>query len=105
MNRAAETQHLIERIRVLFGVDRCEPEPTPPNSPYASTGAADTFQVEYMPRSDVHPADPDEAANAWLNTPNPTLGGLCPKICLHGNPEQRAILDAVLSSLEDGAFS
>ena len=105
MNHGKETQHLIERIRVLFGVVPCAPTPAQPNSPYASTGGVDTFQVEYMPLSDVHPADPNEAANAWLNTPNPTFGGLCPKIYLHGNPEQRAFLDAVLSSLEDGAFS
>ena len=105
MNHAAETQHLVERIRVLFGGVPCEPAPAPPKSPYASTGGVDTFQVEDMPRSNAQPADPNEAANAWLNTPNPTFGGLCPKIYLHGKPDQRAFLDAVLSSLEDGAFS
>ena len=105
MTTAPETQQLFERIRALFGIVPRETATPTSDSPYASGDDIESFQIEHMPLAGGKPADATEAATAWLNTPNPTFGGFCPKIYLDGSPDQRAFLDAVLTSLEDGAFS
>lgn len=73
-------------------------------SPYAAPDVPESFDIE-IPGVRVQPAEPQDAATIWLNTPNPTFGGLCPKLFVNGTDQQRAFLDTVLSSLEDGAFS
>lgn len=42
---------------------------------------------------------------AWLDAPNPALGDECPRVLLRGDEKQRARLAAILSALEQGAFS
>ena len=95
----------LRRIAVLFGDAPASPVPDPPDgSPYSVAAQVQLFDIE-IPDRELAPRDPAEAAAAWLNTPNPTFGGLCPQNFLNGTDDQRAFLDGVLSSLEDGAFS
>ena len=105
MDDIPNAEQLFQRIRVLFGIAPVESTPWPDDSPYSSAEGIETFQITDMPALDAEPGDPSEAAAMWLNTPNPTFGGLCPKIYLEGNPDQRAFLHSILSSREDGAFS
>ena len=105
MNRTPDAEQLFQRVRVLFGVvpaDRVQDQLG--DSPYSSSGAVRSFDIE-LPGIALEPSDPAQSAAAWLNTPSPVFGGLCPKNFLDGSDDQRAFLDSVLRSLEDGAFS
>ena len=43
--------------------------------------------------------------DSWLDTPNPSFGGKCPRSFLDGTDEQRTFLSGIVDSIEDGAFS
>lgn len=106
MSAPPDAERLLQRIHVLFGVVPAEhavPAPSA-DSPYSVSARVESFDVG-IPDKRLKPDDPAKAAAAWLNTPNPTFGGLCPKIFIDGTDDQRAFLDGVLSSLEEGAFS
>lgn len=106
MNAPPDAECLFQRIRVLFGVvpaDHAVPAPST-DSPYSVSAHIESFDVG-IPDTGLRPDDPAKAAAAWLNTPNPTFGGLCPKTFIDSTDDQRAFLDGVLSSLEEGAFS
>lgn len=47
----------------------------------------------------------EERIAEWLDAPNPALGGERPRALLRGDEKQRARLSAILSALEQGAFS
>ena len=105
MRAHPDIEYLLQRIDVLFGVVSTDQVPAPPvDSPYSICAPVQLFDIE-IPDRKLAPRDPAEAAAAWLNTPNPTFGGLCPQNFLDGTDDQRAFLDGVLSSLEDGAFA
>ena len=74
------------------------------DSPYVSSKHIESFDVELRGR-DAESVDPAKIAAAWLTTPNPSFGGLCPQNFMDGTDDQRAFLAAFLSSIEDGAFS
>ena len=97
---------LVGRIQALFGGPSAHDDVVPlvAGSPYAEPGDSKPFDVD-IPGFGTQPAAPKDAAMAWLDTPNPTFGGLCPRLFVNGTDQQRAFLAAVLSSLEDGAFS
>lgn len=96
---------LVGRIQALFGRPPAHDDIVPlvAGSPYAEPGDSKPFDVD-IPGFGTQ-TDPKDAATTWLDTPNPTFGGLCPRLFVNGTDQQRAFLDAVLSSLEDGAFS
>ena len=111
------------RIVTLFGapVDTSAAAAPAPDSPYSA--AAEVAEVEPVDISEEVVAflraqfgndrvagelNPEAAAEAWLGTPNPAFGGLCPRDFLEeegATDDQQAFLNGVLSSLEDGAFS
>ena len=110
----------IERIRALFG--DAPDAPVGPvrddNSPYSAAAEVELVDISEEVVASLRAQfgngrvagelSPEAAANAWLNTPNPTFGGFCPNEFLEekGATENRqAFLNSVLSSLEDGAFS
>ena len=99
-------EQLLERIHLIFGVADAPACPQQHESPYVPVppGDIDDFDVQ-IAGSDAEPCDAEGVENAWLNTPNPLFGGLCPQILLHGTDDERAFLASVLSSIEDGAFS
>ena len=43
--------------------------------------------------------------DSWLDTPNPSFGGKCPRSFLDGTDEQGTFLSGIVDSIEDGAFS
>ena len=49
--------------------------------------------------------DADTLSNFWLDSPNPTFGGKCPRTFLNGNDEQQCFLSGIISGFEDGSFS
>ena len=106
MTAIPHADELVRRIQALFG----DPPATDnivrlvAGSPYAEPGDSEPFDID-IPGLGSRPADPEDGATTWLNTPNPTFGGLCPKLFVDGTDQQRASLDTVLSSLADGAFS
>ncbi len=106
MNGPPDADQLVERVRVLFGVVTLEPEALeqPADSPYAASATIENFHIP-IPDSHAQPVDPACAAAAWLTTPNPSFGGVCPQNLIDGTDDQRAFLASVLSSIEDGAFS
>ncbi len=102
-----------QRIRILFGPAPAFAARPPDGSPYSAAAEVETVDIseaasllaQFGNGRVAREPDPVAAADAWLDTPNPTFGGLCPRAFLRGTPKQRAFLDGVLSSLEDGAFS
>ena len=104
MDGTPNADQLVERIRVLFGVVPAYRSPPGHDSPYVSAEHIDDFDVA-IAAAGSEPGDPSEIAAAWLTTPNPSFGGLCPQILIDGTDDQRAFLAAFLSSIEDGAFS
>ena len=108
------------RIVTLFGasVDTSAAAPPVPDSPYSAAAEVEpvdisdevvaSLQAQFGNGRVAGELSPEAAADAWLGTPNPTFGGLCPKEFLKENDatdKQQAFLNGVLSSLEDGAFS
>ena len=93
---------LRRRIDTLFGVAE-RPDTSPPDatSPVASADEVECFTIP-LPDPRPEATNPVHAANKWLDTPNATFGGLCPRNFLDGSAEQRAFLTNILSSLEDG---
>ena len=89
---------------MLFGVERPVTTLQLPgaNSPYAVANGIKTFEVPGLPQAKC---DAEDLTDAWLSTPNPTFGNHCPKEFLNGSQDQRAFLESILSSFEDGAFS
>ena len=104
MNATPSAEQLFERVRILFGVVPAHHAPDSPDSPYASSDTIEDFDVG-IDAGDAQPDDPAEVAAAWLATPNPSFGGLCPQNLIEGTDDQRAFLASFLSSVEDGAFS
>lgn len=104
MDGTPNAEQLIERIRVLFGVVPSHHSPDEHDSPYASSEHVDSFDVG-IAAVEAESVDPAEIAAAWLTTPNPSFGGLCPQNFIDGTDDQRAFLGSFLSSIEDGAFS
>ena len=104
MNDTPNSEQLIERIRVFFGVVPTHHASDELDSPYISSENIDDFDVA-IAAVGTEPADPAKIAATWLTTPNPSFGGLCPQNFIDGNDDQRAFLAAFLSSIEDGAFS
>ena len=104
MDDTPNAEQLIERIRVLFGVDTAHHPTVGNKSPYVSSEHIDDFDVA-ISAVDAEPVDAEKIAAAWLTTPNPSFGGLCPQNLIHGTDDQRAFLASFLSSIEDGAFS
>ncbi len=91
-----------QRIDKLFGVGQDLDQAVEP--PDLSKEVADSlarFGISVAEK----PGPAAAAVRAWLDTPNPTFGGCCPRAFLNGTDDQKAFLDGVLSSLEDGAFS
>ncbi len=104
MDRCPNAAELDKRLRVLFGVVPPDPDAAPKGSPYAAAGDIEPFHIP-IPAGHAEPADAEAALNAWLATPNPSFGGLCPRKLIEGTDDQRAFLATFLASLEDGAFS
>ena len=106
MTAIRHADELVRRIQALFGDPPANDNIVPliAGSPYAEPGDSKPFDIDIRGHGS-RPADPEDAATTWLNTPNPTFGGLCPKLFVDDTDQQRAFLDTVLSSLEDGAFS
>ena len=104
MDRCPSAAELDRRLRVLFGVLPPGPDAAPTGSPYAAGEDIEPFDVR-SPAGAAEPADAEAALAAWLATPNPSFGGLCPRSLIDGTDDQRAFLAAFVSSIEDGAFS
>ena len=104
MDRTPNAAELDQRLRVLFGVVPGDAVAAPETSPYAAAEDAQPFDIP-IPAGHAAPADAKAALNAWLATPNPAFGGLCPGNFVDGTDDQKAFLAAFLSSIEDGAFS
>ena len=116
---------LLQRIDILFGVAPVDPGPVPPvvgavadqvdDSPNSAAATVEPPDITEEVNASLlahfgngrlaRAPDPPAAVDAWLNTPNPTFGGCCPRAFLNGTKDQKAFLDGVLSSFEDGAFS
>ena len=99
------------RIRSLF---EARPRPavdlTPPEgSPYRLAATVEDLTEALRPVAtmlEVREGNSDQdAADAWLDTPSPALGGLCPRSFLHGTEAQWAFLAGIVDSIEDAAFS
>lgn len=105
MHTAPTPDDIVERVQVLFGAVCAGQRSEAPlaSSPYASSAPVESFDI-LIPQAGEEPTDPEKAATVWLNTPNPTFGGRCPKQFIHGTDKQRAFFAGILSSLEDGAF-
>ena len=103
MEDRLEPSRLYERVRALFGVEalRGTPAPREADSPYSFAEDIKTFDVAIGNGS----AELADQTGMWLTTPNATFGNRCPQEFLNGDQAQRAFLDSILSSLEDGAFS
>ena len=103
MDDRLEPGRLHERVRVLFGVEPLQEASAPREADpaYSFAENIEAFKVS-VPRAYV---DPQDMTDAWLSTPNATFGGRCPQEFLDGDQDQRAFLESILSSLEDGAFS
>ena len=103
MDERLDPNLLYKRVQILFGVEppRAGLAPQDAASPYSSADHIETFVVR-VPRAN---ADPRDMTTIWLSTPNATFGGRCPQELLDGDQDQRAFLESILSSLEDGAFS
>ncbi len=104
MNSAPDRTELVKRIQVLFGVVPPAKTSTPEESPYAVPADVQAFKIP-IPTQQADPADATSALKAWLATPNPSLGGLCPQNLIKGSDDERAFLGSFLSSIEDGSFS
>ncbi len=96
---------LEERIRALFdpcppGVPVCEP---PEDSPYRLNSEIAEIPLEIPGASGAPEAE--DAADAWLATPNAVFGGRCPRVFLDGTDEEQAFIEGVIESIEGGAFS
>ncbi len=104
MDSAPNAEQLTQRVRILFGVVSAGHSPEGHDSPYARSEHIENFDVA-VAGVDAGPVDPAKIAAAWLATPNPSFGGLCPQNFIDGTDDQRAFLAAFLSSIEDGAFS
>ena len=104
MNPPPNSEQLMKRIRVIFGVEQAESDVEHINERYVK---ADTIEEFVIPISGAEKqlGDPEEAAEFWLTTPNPVFGGQSPRAFIEGTPKQRSFLASVLSSIEDGAFS
>ena len=104
MNAIPDSHQLLERILTLFGGDRAEYAQVPSNdSPYVSAPNDESFKIRVAQRARL--LSENGFAETWLATPNPTFGGNSPQSFVNGTDEQRAFLDSILSSFEDGAFS
>ena len=103
MNDRLEPSQLYQRVRMLFGVERAPTASHPPgaDSPYAVNGDIRAFEVP-IPQAEC---TAENLTDAWLSTPNPQFGDHCPQEFLNGSQDQRAFLESILSSFEDGAFS
>lgn len=104
MDRTPNAAELDERLRVLFGVVPGDRDASVKGSPYAAAQAVEPFDIP-IPVGHAEPADAKQALDAWLATPNPAFGGLCPRHLIDGTDDERAFLAAFLASVEDGAFS
>ena len=108
------------RIVTLFGasVDTPAAAPPAPDSPYSAAAEVEPVEISEEVVASLRTQfgngrvagelSPEAAVDAWLGTPNPTFGGLCPRYFLEeegATDDQQAFLNGVLSSLEDGAFS
>lgn len=98
------------RIVALFGTVAPDGNAvTDGNSPFDTTNELAAFEIPLAltaPSDDVS-EEPDacEAAAQWLDTPNATFGGACPRTFLQGTEEERTFLAGIVASIEDGAFS
>ena len=103
MEHSLDRDRLYERVRVLFGVETLDGTPAPQggDSPYSFADDIKTFDVPVFSGS----TEPEDGTDAWLTTPNPAFGNRCPREFLDGDQTQRAFLESILSSFEDGAFS
>ena len=106
------------RIVTLFGAPVDTSAAPAPDSPYSAAAEVEPVDISEEVVASLRAQfgngrvagelNPEAAAEAWLGTPNPAFGGLCPRDFLEeegATDDQQAFLNGVLSSLEDGAFS
>ena len=104
MDRPPNASELLDRIRILFGVVPPDDNLLPADSPYSASEDIQNFDIPIPARCE-DPVDAVEALHAWLATPNPSFGGLCPKNLINGTDDERAFVASFLSSVSDGSFS
>lgn len=79
------------------------------SSPFDTTNELEAFDIPLAsatsPDSAGEEPDACETAAKWLDTPNATFGGACPRAFLQGTDEERTFLAGIVASIEDGAFS
>ena len=107
MHPPPSIEDLSQRIDILFGVaEPVDRAPAPADDSPDISEEVDAALLKHFGKGGAaRKPDPSAAVDAWLDTPNPTFGGCCPRAFLNGTDDQKAFLDGVLSSLEDGAFS
>ena len=102
---------LQDRILALFG-SRSQfntyDGKVPDDSPFFVEEVEKLGELHDVPFIDGEPNkeyDADTLSNFWLDRPNPTFGGKCPRTFLNGNKEQQKFLSGIISGIEDGTFS
>ena len=102
------SQELLSRIRRLFegvpsklpGDDNGDGKLAESPIFVAGPGEFDHGLSLPSPEQGIH-GDP---ADRWLDTPNTTFGGRCPRTFLQGTQKERDFLLGIIESVEDGAF-
>ena len=105
-------KHSLEtRIVALFGTTVPDGDAVTRDdaSPFDTSNELEAFDVPFVSDASTDEAggEPDgcKAAAKWLDTPNATFGGACPRAFLQGTDEERTFLAGIIASIEDGAFS
>ena len=99
-----ENQDLLKRIEKLF--DHVPAEPLRVEEHAKSPIFVESLEVfehdlTMPPGEQTTHGNP---ADRWLDTPNTTFGGRCPRSFLQGSKHERDFLLRIIESVEDGAF-
>ena len=99
-----QEQELFHRIRKLFGNGTPGPlmDDERGESPIHVENLEPFEHNLNMPQGEqsMH----GEPADRWLDTPNTSFGGRCPRSFLDGTEEERDLLLRIIESVADGAF-
>ena len=99
-----ENQDLLNRVQKLFDPVPAKPlgEDEQAKSPiFVASTQVFKHNLSLLPgEEDMH----GDRADRWLDTPNTTFGGRCPRSFLEGTKQERDFLLRIIESVEDGAF-
>lgn len=99
-----ENQELFNRIRSIFDA---VPAKLPADDKLATSRVLVAAPGEFEHNLNLASAEQGmhgNPADRWLDTPNTTFGGRCPRSFLQGTKKERDFLLRIIESLEDGAF-